>query len=57
MTMKIKGRKWWGKNPKNSWKAWNKIGKDIRKIISCEKELDEYEKGDTEDDTWNERKV
>ncbi len=32
MTYKIKGRNWWGKNPKNSWTARNKLHSSLKRM-------------------------
>lgn len=34
MTYRIKGRNWWGKRPKNSWSAKNKMHSILKAMLN-----------------------
>ena len=42
MTYKIKGRTWWGKNPKNNWTARNKLHSSLKRMGIGVYDMDEY---------------
>lgn len=47
--MQIKGRNWWGKRPKNSWSARNKMHSSLKRMMNGVDVMSEFKVVQTDD--------